>query len=141
MTACPLEKLKEETMSKGKTKKLEELLQNPVFLLNMDKLDEKRRTQVIKVFEAFHTTPRTMMEAEVASGVMRSNICYFVRDLRKSGLIAELNKRPCKITRHKATEYTTDPARFPFNPQKKIFEGISPTGNEGQNNASKSLAA
>lgn len=106
--------------------KLEQLLSNPVFLLNLDRLDEKKRTQLIKVFESFYNSPKTMMEVEVDSGIMRSNVCYYVSDLRKSRLIQNLGKRVCTITKHQATAYTTNPALFIPITQASIFEGINP---------------
>lgn len=105
--------------------KLEELLNTPALLLSIDKFDEKKRIQLVKVFESFYESPKTMMEAAVNTNVMRSNICYYVGALREARLIAELGKRCCFITGYMAAEHTTNPELFPFNPQSQIFTSVT----------------
>ncbi len=94
-------------------------------LLSLDRFDKKRKAQLLKVFESFYSSPKTMMECEVETGVMRSNICWYKQNLIKASLISVIDKRNCTITKHKATVLTTNPALFPNTPQMRIFESVT----------------
>ncbi|MDJ1495153.1 hypothetical protein QNI19_19595 [Cytophagaceae bacterium DM2B3-1] len=71
------------------------------------------KNQLEKVFDAFYEKPRTMKEVDFACGVMRENICRYVSKLRKQGRIILAGKRYCKITKHQANVYTTNPSLIP----------------------------
>lgn len=76
--------------------------------------------QFHRVHMAFFEQPRTMKEADKVTGVMRENICWYCRTLRKENSLYPIRKRFCTVTKHWATEYTTDPAKVPNNPQLKL---------------------
>lgn len=80
--------------------------------------DKKYKDQLNRVYHAFKATPKTMLEAEKATGVMRSNICWYVRDLLKSGRLAVIRVRRCSISKYPyVNEYTADVALFPKSDQ------------------------
>ncbi|MBB6327111.1 hypothetical protein FHS59_002739 [Algoriphagus iocasae] len=62
-----------------------------------------------RVFRAFWGPPRTMLEVEAITGIMRSNICYFVGDWLKTNSIKLVGEGICSVSKHKAGRYSTDP--------------------------------
>lgn len=82
--------------------------------------DTYYRDQLSRVFNAFSSAPMTMKEADKFCGVMRENICWYVRDLKEAGAIALIGKRYCNVTKHWAGVYTTNPNLFPIDPQLKL---------------------
>ena len=89
-------------------------------LYSQDK-DTKFIDQLNKVYNVFYQQPSTMKEVDKVCGVMRENICWYVRTLRKAGRIYLINKRKCKVTKHKAGVYTTNPELIPIDKQTKLF--------------------
>jgi hypothetical protein len=84
--------------------------------------DSKLTDQLSRVKDAFFDEPRTMKEADKLTGVMRENICWYCKALRKQNALYPIGKRLCKVTKHRATEYTTDPAKVPnYSPQLNLF--------------------
>ncbi len=84
--------------------------------------DTKYKAQLEIVYKALLKQPMTMKEVDVATGIMRENICRHVRCLRLRNQVAVLRKRYCKITKHLAGELTTDESLFPKVPkQLKLF--------------------
>lgn len=77
----------------------------------MDSQTLKQQEKI--VFNAFLRSPMTMKECDQMTGVMRENICRYVRHFRDRGQIAVIRKRLCAITKHRANEYTTNPDLFP----------------------------
>jgi len=74
------------------------------------------------VFNAFFESPKTMQEVSTETGIMRSNICYYVRDFRNQNKIALVGYRKCKVTNYgKVGTYTTNPDLFPVSNQLKLF--------------------
>jgi hypothetical protein len=82
--------------------------------------DSQILDQFKRVFDAFFEEPRTMKEADKITGIMRENICWYCRTLRKQNSLYPIRKRLCTVTKHRATEFTTDPAKVPTNPQLKF---------------------
>lgn len=93
----------------------------PFNSLNSQFKDTKFIDQLNKVYNVFFEQPSTMKEVDIICGVMRENICRYVRTLRKAGKIYLINKRTCKVTKHTAGEYTTNPKLIPIDPQTKLF--------------------
>ena len=62
-----------------------------------------------------------MKETDLECGVMRENICRYVRTFRQAGKIAVVGQRKCTITRHLANIYTTNPKLFPSPSQFELF--------------------
>jgi hypothetical protein len=74
------------------------------------------------VFNAFFESPKTMQEVSKETGVMRSNICWYVRDFRNQRIIAMVGYRKCNVTKYgKVGIYTTNPDLFPESNQLKLF--------------------
>ena len=88
--------------------------------MGMDK--KKRETQAKKVYASFYESPKTMKEVDAETGIMRENICRFCSDLRDQGRLYEVGERLCRITKHLATVYTTNPDLTPESSQTKLFE-------------------
>ncbi len=82
--------------------------------------DMKYLIQYDAAYEGFKR-PCTMKELSVRLGIDRANICWYVREMRKLGLIAVIKKVWCSITKHKANQYTTNPALMP-KPQPTLFD-------------------
>lgn len=84
--------------------------------------DNKFKAQLKRVYEAFKEKPMTMLEADVYTGVMRSNICRYVDVLLDQDRIAFIKKRKCTITGYPyVNEYTGDPELFPKSDQLNLF--------------------
>ena len=81
----------------------------------------KKIDQLKAVFQSFFDSPKTMKEADSDSGIMRENICRYVRTFRQSKSIVVLRKRCCTVTKHLANEYTTNPELFPKSTQLTLF--------------------
>ena len=87
-----------------------------------DGKDKKYRDQLSAVFKAFKLKPMTMLEADKHTGIMRSNICWYVRDLLKAGKIAVIGQRKCTISGHsKVNVYSGDEILLPKSNQLSIF--------------------
>lgn len=57
-----------------------------------------------------HTATNTMIS--MATGIPQKNICRAKRNLEKAGLLQELEKKLCRITKHRATYLTTNTELF-----------------------------
>ena len=84
--------------------------------------DDKFKEQARIVFDEFFKEPLTMKMVSVRCKIDRANICWFNRDLRHSGRIKAVHKGICKITKHRATYWTTNPEFFPDNSQLSLFD-------------------
>lgn len=85
---------------------------NKVFsktLVNKDKHFEK---QMQKVFKSFFESPKTMLMVSFETEVLRANICRFISKWKAIGLIKEVYKGICPITKHKAGFYSTNNELF-----------------------------
>lgn len=83
--------------------------------------DTNFQVQLKKVYKSFFNKPQTMKEVDVSTGVIRENICWHCRELRKQNILFPTKKRYCRITKHRATEWTTNPELIPTSPQLKLF--------------------
>jgi hypothetical protein len=76
--------------------------------------DKHFNTQMKCVFAAFRRKLSTMLMVSVESGVMRSNICYYVAELRKYNAIRVVRMGICPISKHGGVQYlTTNSELFP----------------------------
>lgn len=67
------------------------------------------------VFNAFFESPKTMQEVSKETGVMRSNICWYIRFFRSQHKIVLVGYRKCKVTGYgKVGIYTTNLDLFPL---------------------------
>lgn len=88
---------------------------------NLQYKDKVFQAQFERVYQAFLKSPMTMKEADVQTGIMRENICRYVRALRLNNRIAKIKRRRCKVTKSMAWELTTNPELFPINGQLTLF--------------------
>ena len=87
-----------------------------------DGKDKKYIDQLSMVFKAFKIKPMTMLEADKHTGIMRSNICWYVRDLLKANKIAVVEQRKCSISGFpKVNVYSGDERLLPKSNQLSIF--------------------
>jgi hypothetical protein len=70
-------------------------------------IDFKEQRRI--VFEAFSEQPMTMLMAEAKTGIMRSNICWFVSFWEETNSIIRLFNAKCQISNHVAGYYSTNP--------------------------------
>jgi|688.fasta_scaffold99034_5 hypothetical protein len=69
--------------------------------------------QMKKVFAAFERNPSTMLMVSIQTGILRANICRYVSIWKRQGKIKHLKFGLCKISKHPAGYYTTNPELFP----------------------------
>jgi hypothetical protein len=82
---------------------------------------DKVLTQTKRVFKSFYEAPKTMLMVSNETGILRANICRYVRKMRQYDNIAEVKKGFCKVSNHRAGFLTTDPNQFPKSNQLKMF--------------------
>lgn len=76
--------------------------------------DSTPTDQLARVFNSFFESPKTMKEVDVETGIMRENICRYVRTFRKENRIVLVGYRRCKITGcGRVGIYSTNPDFFP----------------------------
>jgi hypothetical protein len=70
------------------------------------------RTQYQIVYQSFEECPKTMLQVFIESGILRANICRYVADMERKGLIQVIRKGYCPYTHAVAGFYSTDKALF-----------------------------
>lgn len=91
--------------------------------------DNYFRNQFQSTKEAFFQAPATMRMIEVQTGILRPNICRYVRTMSNSGIIQVVRIGLCPETRHRAGFYSTNPDLFIPSPQLQLkFDGGSSNG-------------
>jgi len=81
--------------------------------LNRQNKDKEYFTQYQKTIEAFRSSPKTMLMVAKEIGIERANICRYIRAMKKAGIVWLVKKDLCKVTKHRAGYYTTDPDKAP----------------------------
>lgn len=76
--------------------------------------DKHFEAQMKLVFAAFKRRPSTMLMVSIETGILRANICRYVAEWQKQGSIHLLKQGLCKVSKHRAGYYTTDPELFPI---------------------------
>lgn len=89
----------------------------------MDKQTFNNQLEI--TFQAFRDAPKTMKMVSVETGIDRPNICRYVAHLRKRKQIAAIKKGTCRITRHSAQFFSTDPELIPKPGQSELFKAKS----------------
>ena len=69
--------------------------------------DKHFQQQRIRVFKAFQNNPKTMLMVAIETGILRANICRFIAKWQKENKIHLVEKRLCKISKHRAGYYST----------------------------------
>lgn len=82
---------------------------------------DKVLNQINRVYKAFYSAPKTMLMVSNETGILRANVCRYVRAFRQSDKIAEVKKGLCKISKHRAGFLTTNPDQFPQSNQLKMW--------------------
>lgn len=77
--------------------------------------------QVKTAFAEFYRQPSTMLMVEVKTGIFRPNLCRYVANWKKLGIIFLVEKSKCPISKMIAGFYSTDPKYRP-QAQLKMFE-------------------
>lgn len=91
-------------------------------MTNSNNSQANSNDQLNIVFNAFFESPKTMQEVSKETGIMRSNICWYIRDFRNKRIIAMVGYRKCNVTNYgKVGMYTTNPDLFPVSNQLKLF--------------------
>jgi len=94
---------------------------NPLFSrISKDKHFESQKRKVLK---AFKVKPCTMLMVALETGILRANICRFVREFEKRGLLVKLYTGTCPITKHPSVGfYSSDPDLIKefYHPQTKV---------------------
>ena len=86
--------------------------------------DTTYQSQLRKVFKAFQEKPKTRLQVAEECGILRGNVCYYVRDLKHMKRIAVIKTDRDPITKHKAEFLSTDRDLFPPELQRELFEGV-----------------
>jgi hypothetical protein len=78
---------------------------------NSKNLREGRKflAQKKNVFKAFFGPPKSMLEVEAITGIMRSNITWYVDDWLKTKSIQRVRTGFCSITLRKVGRYSSNP--------------------------------
>ena len=83
--------------------------------------DTNKSNQLKTIFHYLQNHIATNTMVSVATGVPQKNICRYKRDLEQLGLLAEVKKSYCIITKHLAWYITTNANSFPQFKQYKLF--------------------
>lgn len=76
--------------------------------------DKYYNRQMSRVFAALYKHPKTMLMVEVETGIMRSNICWYVAKWRKLNCITIVKQGICPVSKRAGVQYlTTNPELFP----------------------------
>jgi hypothetical protein len=84
--------------------------------------DKYFRAQMKKVYAAFFEQPKTMLMVERETGIMRSNVCWYVRKWRNLDRIHIVKLGICPESKYSGVQYlTTDPSKAPQQRQLTLF--------------------
>lgn len=62
-----------------------------------------------RVFKAFFGLPKSMLQVSISTGILRSNITWFINDWLKTKSIQRVRTGICPITKRKVGLYSTNP--------------------------------
>ena len=75
--------------------------------------DQTYQSQLRRTRKAFADKPKTRLQVAIETGILRGNICYYVRDLKEANQLRVTRKGTCPISNHTAEFLSTDPNLFP----------------------------
>ncbi|MNG00354.1 hypothetical protein D3C84_832850 [compost metagenome] len=78
-------------------------------------------TQLKTIFHYLQKHTATASMTAEATGIPQKSICRYKRDLEKRGLLCEVRKGFCELTKFRAWFLTTNPDLFPKSNQLKMF--------------------
>ena len=73
------------------------------------------------IFEYLKLHTATASMTAEATGIPQKSICRYKRDLEKRGLLFEVRKGFCELTKFRAWYLTTNPELFPRSNQLELF--------------------
>ena len=85
---------------------------------NKDKVSTSQLKTIFNYLQS-HTATASMVAD--ATGVPQKSICRYKRDLQKRGLLYEVKKGLCELTKFRAWYLTTNPDLFPRSNQLQLF--------------------
>lgn len=74
--------------------------------------DKHFRNQYQIVYQSFKEHPKTRLQVSVETGILRANICRYVAEMDKKGLIQVIRKGNCPYTHFTAEFLSTDKRLF-----------------------------
>lgn len=80
------------------------------------------QNQMKYVFAAFQSSPKTMLQVSVETGILRANLCRYIAKWRRMGKVFKIRDGICPITKCRAGFYSTDQRLFPPQIQTKLFQ-------------------
>ena len=83
--------------------------------------DKVSTTQLKTIFNYLQSHTATASMVADATGVPQKSICRYKRDLQKRGLLYEVKKGFCELTKFRAWYLTTNPDLFPKSNQLQLF--------------------
>lgn len=88
-----------------------------------DNIYKTSATQLQTIFEYLSTRIATTTMVSIATGIPQKSICRYKKDLEKRGLLTEIEKKLCRVTKFRAWYITTDKTKFKqiVSPQTKLF--------------------
>lgn len=78
-------------------------------------------TQLKTIFHYLQKHTATASMTAEATGIPQKSICRYKRDLEKRGLLCEVRKGFCELTKFRAWYLTTNPELFPKSNQLTMF--------------------
>lgn len=85
--------------------------------LNSFRNQHSKDNELKAVYEYLQHNIATATMTAIALNIYRPNLCRHKKSLQKAGLLAELNKGICKITKCRAAFLTCNTKLFPINSQ------------------------
>ncbi len=79
------------------------------------------KTYYSKVFKELNTSPKTMLMVAKKTGIERAYICWIIKQMRENKKVEVFCHDLCKVSKHKAGYYTTNPDLFKKNFQTVLF--------------------
>lgn len=84
---------------------------------------DNNKNQLQQVYDALFVKPMTMYQVEKQTGVNRSNVCRYVKELREQHNIALVRIGMCPISKHSKVQFfTTNPELYPKKRQLELFD-------------------
>ena len=64
-------------------------------------------TQNQRLSYAFSEAPKTMLQVSFETGILRANICRYIKEWREQNSIFLIKKNICPVSKHRAGFYST----------------------------------
>lgn len=91
--------------------------------VNKQSKDTLSTTQEKTIFKYLQNHTATASMVAESTGIPQKSICRHKRDLEKRGLLCEVRKGLCELTKFRAWYLTTNPDLFPKSNLKKLGNG------------------